>query len=102
MEGNNDQIEWQKLVNTIRDELDRSLKPVNDGLADIKRELANHYNREMVDLLLKGRDEEIHTLQDEVGKLQASVGSLWWNTVMKVGAGAGAIAAVIEAWRLLH
>lgn len=89
-------FDYEKLVQVIRSEIDRSLDSVKTDLHDIKSSLGNQYSREMIDQLLKQRDAEREGLGARVEEVERQVGSFWMNTITRVAAVLGVVALVVE------
>lgn len=58
---------------------------MNELRSEVSKAVASTYNREIMDLKLKERDERILDLEEQLVTLQKSVGSIWQNAAVKIG-----------------
>lgn len=98
-QGKEAQFDYERLVGVIRDELDRSLKPVTEGLARVEAAVDRTYSREVMDEKLRQRDSTISDLRADLEEMRKVVGSFWTNTLIRASAVLGLIGLMLELWK---
>jgi phage-related minor tail protein len=92
-------LNLERVLEVIREELSRALKPVADGQARLELMIGATYTREITDLKVNDLQRQLNELRTANEELKKQIGGFWQNALLRASGVAGLTLALIELFK---